>query len=233
MGGPGAPVPAGLAPPASGPAGAGGVPGPDDKPKSVTTFAREQAEKGAKGDGGKSGEGVASTRGGEQDKELARRLRELPADQKAGVYAEALKKAQDETKALKDAVDNFQAGRLKQNQEGKLGVDLAVASNNLRDQTRMTQAANQRAYGRNCVEIGGVWIDDQFAKETKTVAVKAQGEAYFRILEKQPRMKDVYRLGNHLVWMTPSGTALVIDANDGKDKLTDEEIDNLFVAAKK
>jgi Ca-activated chloride channel family protein len=45
-------------------------------------------------------------------------------------------------------------------------------------------------------------------------------------------MKDVYRLGNHLVWVTPSGTALVIDASDGKDKLSDEEINKLFVATK-
>ena len=32
-------------------------------------------------------------------------------------------------------------------------------------------------------------------------------------------MKDVFQLGNHLVWVTPNGTALVIDTSDGKDKL--------------
>jgi hypothetical protein len=32
--------------------------------------------------------------------------------------------------------------------------------------------------------------------------------------------------------VTPNGTALVIDTNDGKDKLSDEEIDKLFVAKK-
>ena len=41
-------------------------------------------------------------------------------------------------------------------------------------------------------------------------------------------MKDVYRLGNHVVWIAPSGTALVIDANDGKEKLDDAEITSLF-----
>ena len=48
-------------------------------------------------------------------------------------------------------------------------------------------------------------------------------------------MKDVFRLGNHLVFVTPSQTALVIDANDGKDKLTDDEMAALFAkpAAKK
>jgi Ca-activated chloride channel family protein len=65
------------------------------------------------------------------------------------------------------------------------------------------------------------------------VVVKAQSDAYFRILEKHKDIKDIFRLGNHLVWITPSGDALVIDANDGKEKLTDEEIDKLFIVVKK
>ena len=62
--------------------------------------------------------------------------------------------------------------------------------------------------------------------------VKAQSDAYFRILELQPQMKDVYRLGNHLVWVAPNGTALVIDTSEGKEKLDDTEIHKLFVAKK-
>jgi Ca-activated chloride channel family protein len=34
------------------------------------------------------------------------------------------------------------------------------------------------------------------------------------------------------VWLTPSGTALVIDTSEGKEKLSDEEINKLFVAKK-
>ena len=86
--------------------------------------------------------------------------------------------------------------------------------------------------GRNCLEIGGVWIDEGYAREMKTVVVKAQSDAYFRILEKNAKMKDVYRLGNYLVYVTPSKVALIVDANDGKETLADEEIDKLFVAAK-
>jgi Ca-activated chloride channel family protein len=111
-------------------------------------------------------------------------------------------------------------------------VDLAICSQNLRNQDRLTQAAMRNVYGRNCLEIGGVWIDEGFAAAATTVVVKAQSDAYFRILEKYPKIKDVYRLGNHLVFVTPSKTALIIDTNDGKDKLADEEIDKLFVAAK-
>jgi Ca-activated chloride channel family protein len=214
-------LPAGLMLPA-GP-GAGGAVSAAAKP--VAEFARDQAAK--------PGDGVAQSRGSVQDKLLDEALKQLPPEQRNAGYAEALRRTQEQTKALKDAQSNFGAGRLRQNQEGKLGVDLAEAANALRGQSRLAITANQQAHGRNCVEVGGVWIDDQFKSDTKAVVVKAQSEAYFRILEMNPKMKDVFRLGNHLVWIAPSGTALVIDAGHGKERLTDEEIDALFAPAKK
>ena len=66
----------------------------------------------------------------------------------------------------------------------------------------------------------------------EVVTVKAQSNAYFKLLEKQPKMKEVFKLGNHLVWVTPNNTALVIDAGDGKEELTAEEIDKLFTVKK-
>ena len=45
-------------------------------------------------------------------------------------------------------------------------------------------------------------------------------------------MKDVYRLGNHLVWVAPNGTALIIDQNAGTEELDDKAIEALFVAKK-
>jgi Ca-activated chloride channel family protein len=115
---------------------------------------------------------------------------------------------------------------------GKLGVDLSVQTNGLRNQSRLEYAAQRNVGGRNGTEIGGVWIDEGFTDQTPVVAVKAQSDAYFRILERHAQVKDVFQLGNHLVWLTPSGTALVIDTGDGKDRLSDEEIDHLFVARK-
>ncbi len=86
--------------------------------------------------------------------------------------------------------------------------------------------------GRNCMELGGVWIDEGFTAKMEAVTVKAQSNAYFKLLEKQPKMKDVFQLGNHLVWVTPNNTALVIDASTGKEELSDTEIDKLFAAKK-
>jgi Ca-activated chloride channel homolog len=109
-----------------------------------------------------------------------------------------------------------------------LGVDLAECSNALRNQDRLALTANRLANGRNCLELGGVWIDDAYKAETKSVTVKSQSDAYFLILEKHPEMKEVFRLGNFVVWITPSGTALVIDQNNGKEKMEEAEIAALF-----
>src|SRR5262249_38858889 len=125
-------------------------------------------------------------------------------------FAEQKKTWDDADRAFKGKKDGYQTGQL--------GVDLSCAANNLRNQDRVSLTANRNVYGRNCLEVGGVWIDEALKADTKTVTVKAQSDAYFRILELHPTMKDVYRLGNFVVWITPSGTALVVDANDGKDK---------------
>jgi Ca-activated chloride channel family protein len=115
-------------------------------------------------------------------------------------------------------------------QTGKLGVDLSEQLSDLRNQSQVTRAAARQAFGRRCVQVGGVWIDDGFQAKMKTVIVKAQSAAYFRILERHPAMKEVFRLGNRLVWVTPSQTALVIDTAGGLEQLGDDEIDRLFVA---
>jgi Ca-activated chloride channel family protein len=66
-----------------------------------------------------------------------------------------------------------------------------------------------------------------------TVTVKTQSKAYFRILERFPRVRDVFQLGNHVVWVTPSGTALILDQGDGREDLPDADIDRLFTAPAK
>src|SRR5439155_21338010 len=116
---------------------------------------------------------------------------------------------------------------------GQLGVDFAVQNNNLRSQSRLSRSAARNVQNRNVVEIGGVWIDDSFDPKMPSVTVKAMSKAYFRILERQPNIREVFQLGNHIVWVSPSGTALIIDQGDGRDELPDADIDRLFTAAPK
>ena len=113
---------------------------------------------------------------------------------------------------------------------GKLGVDLSVRLNAMRNQSQLGRAKVRQAAGRNCIKLRGVWVDDGFDPKLPVVKVKAQGAAYFRMLERQPQMREVFRLGNRVVWVTPNRNVLVIAPNDGKENMTDDEIDALFVA---
>lgn len=229
-GGPGAPP--GLNP-GSGFGGGGfggGGGGGGARPGSVDEYAKKVAEAAAK-EGkadGKPGDGLASGRGDVQDKLLKAELEKMKPEDRAKALGKALEDAQRNTQNLKDADKNYKGGKLADNQRGTLGVDLAQSSNSLRTQERLTLAANRQVQGRNCVEVGGVWIDDEYTAKTKTLTVKAQSDAYFALLAKHPDLKEVFLLGNHTVWIAPSGTALIIDAGSGQEKLDDKEIEALF-----
>jgi Ca-activated chloride channel family protein len=206
MGGMGGMMPPGLAP---------GAPG--GKPIPVYEFAKQNQ--------GKPGD-LAQNRGERADKDLSK------SDGK-GKEGKALDEARDKKVAYDRARQLLQRNAIDGVQAGKLGVDLSCQTQNLRNQARLEQTAMRNVYGRNCLEIGGVWIDEGFDAKMTSLVVKAQSDAYFALLERQPKLKEVFRLGNHLVWVAPNGTALVIDTGAGKDKLTADEIAKLFVAKKK
>jgi Ca-activated chloride channel family protein len=218
------------APPIAGGGLGGPAPGlpkePGGAPMRVEDFAKSQAS-GDKNDG-KSG--LAGNRGAMTEKQVRDTIDQLKAEKDPAVRAKLLEDVRKyaEQKKTWDEADRAFKGKKDGYQTGQLGVDLSCAANNLRNQERVSLTANRQVYGRNCLEIGGVWIDDAYKADTKSITVKAQSDAYFRILDLHPTMKDVYRLGNHIVWITPSGTALVIDQNDGKEKMDDAEIEVLF-----
>jgi Ca-activated chloride channel family protein len=189
--------------------------------------------RGRVADGRAKGDADGSRRGAIDPKRAAEELSDEAKQQElAERLLKSVKEARDNYFNYEQARVWYAQGQYKNAQVGKVGLDVAVCANNLRTQDRLTQTANKYVCGRNCLEVGGLWIDDAFTADMKTVVVKAQSDAYFKILEKRPEMKDVYRLGNHLVFVTPSKTALIIDVNDGKDKLTDDEIVVLFTPKK-
>jgi Ca-activated chloride channel family protein len=210
-----APVPRGLAP-------AKGAPG---GPRPVEDFARSS------GDLGKARGKLAD----DEADVLAESSKGPKSGKKGGESKEekALRDARVKRKTLDRARELLRKNDKEGVSTGKLGVDFALQMDNLRRQERLERSAVRRVNGRNLMEVGGVWIDEGFGAKTKAVTVKALSDAYFRILERHPSVKSVLRLGNHLVWVTPSGTALVIDASNGKTAMSDAEIDRLFVARKK
>jgi Ca-activated chloride channel family protein len=112
---------------------------------------------------------------------------------------------------------------------GKLGVDFAVQLEGLRNQNQLSETPAKKAAGRTCRQVGGAWVDEGFSAKMKAVTVKALSKAWFRLMEKHPSMKEVLQLGNRVVWVTPSGAALVIDPGKGRETMSDDEIERLFV----
>jgi Ca-activated chloride channel family protein len=213
---------------AGGHGGPGGVPLGLAAPSStaaqvkVADFARQNQNK--PGD-------LAGNRGKFEDR-IHSKLPEGDGKGKTDPMVDVLKEAKDRKEAYDKARTVLRRDAREEVQTGKLGVDLSVQSNLLRSQSRLAPSALRQAAGRNCLEIGGVWIDEDFDAKMPTLTVKAMSDAYFRILERHPKLKEVFLLGNHLVWVAPNGTALVVDTSDGKEKLTDAEIDAIFVAKK-
>jgi Ca-activated chloride channel family protein len=195
---------------------------PKSEPTKLTDFAK-QVQNGA--------DGLAKNRGAYEDN----RLKDLAESNKEseGKSRAAAQEARDQKKANDMARTYLYRRNLEGVQAGQLGVDLSVQTNNLRNQVRLSNSAVRNVYTRSCLEVGGVWIDEGFDAKMKTVTVKAQSNAYFRILERHPKMREVFGLGNYVVWVAPNGDALVIDLNDGVSELPDADIDRLFVARKK
>ena len=192
-------------------------PTPTAAAKPVTDFAREASKGG----------GLSEKR----DEVTADSIRRAMKDTD-GKPHEDMKKLAEDKGTMEAASKAITAGDKEKIQAGKLGVDLSELMSSLRNKSRLERTASRNVLGRNCLDIGGVWIDEGFDPKLPVVTVKAQSNAYFRILERHAEVKDVFQLGNYVIWVTPSGTVLAIDANNGKEKLSDEEIDKLFVAKK-
>ncbi|MCI0458305.1 MAG: VWA domain-containing protein [Gemmataceae bacterium] len=191
------------------------------KPTSVDAFVRRVQNNA--GEGGKA-------RFGYTQSELDRLPAGLSKDDK---YLRRAQETRDRWNSQNAANLYLKQGQKQAVQEGKLGVDLSCETDNLRRQDRLSQSAVRRIGARNCLEVGGVWIDEAFDAKMKSVTVKAMSNAYFRILERHPAARSAFQLGNHLVWVTPSGDALVIDASNGAEEMTDAAIDALFRPRKK
>jgi Ca-activated chloride channel homolog len=147
--------------------------------------------------------------------------------------SESVKDAKVRFESYRRALDELRRGNLYNVQGGNLGVNLSIDSNNLRNAVRQARTAQQWVRDRNLLNLGGVWIDERFDAKMKIVTVKTMSPAYFRILDRHAGARDIFRLGNYLVWVTPSGAALALDANHGLENMTDADIDRLFVAVKK
>ena len=80
---------------------------------------------------------------------------------------------------LKEVELNFKTGNIRANQTRQLGIRLAQTTAGLKQQEKLQATAVRTVAQRRCIEIGGVWIDEEFKSNTPSFTIKAQSEAYF------------------------------------------------------
>jgi hypothetical protein len=115
---------------------------------------------------------------------------------------------------------------------GKEAIDLAQGLAELKNGARSESTSTQRSVaGRRFRKVREAWVDQAFKTSAKSVRLRFLGKAYFRILAQHPELSPIFALGKQVTFMTPSGTAVIID-NQGPDDLTDADIDRLFVRIK-
>ncbi len=111
---------------------------------------------------------------------------------------------------------------------GKEAIDLAQRLAELKTSVRAEASNSQRTVaGRRFRKVGEAWVDQAFKTSTPTLRLRVLGQAYFRLLARHPGLGPVFALGGRVTWVSPSGTALVVD-KQGQDDVTDAILDRLF-----
>src|SRR5262249_50804851 len=151
-----------------------------DEPAKVADVAKKIAEK--PGDAGRTRFGLENDKLGKVEKELEQLNKDLNAESKTDPKDRAAGERGDEKakrevaerllRSVQEAKQNltnyeqarqfYAKGQFRDAQAGQIGVDVAICANSLRTQDRLTQTANRLVQGRNCLEVGGLWIDEGF-----------------------------------------------------------------------
>ncbi len=116
---------------------------------------------------------------------------------------------------------------------GKEAIDLAQHLAELKTGVRAETSSPQRTVaGRRFRKVREAWVDQAFKPSTPILRVRFLGKAYFRILAQHPELSPIFALGKQVTWVSPSGTALIID-NQGNDDVAGATLDRLFSRSKR
>ncbi len=95
---------------------------------------------------------------------------------------------------------------------GKEAIDLAERVADLKTGARAERSTTERTIaGRRFRKVGDAWVDQTFKSSMPTLRLRVLGQAYFQLLAAHPELSAIFALGNRVTWVTPSGTALIID----------------------
>jgi hypothetical protein len=82
---------------------------------------------------------------------------------------------------------------------------------------------------RNFYQIQGVWVDSEFTEKMPALNVQFGSDAYFKLLELKPELKDILALGDRLI-VTVDGKAIFISENV-EDPVSAEDLEKALKKA--
>jgi Ca-activated chloride channel family protein len=196
------------------------------------------AARGPQG-GGFRGQNAATGGKGRFDDAVEKKLTELAAQPAAAPSLTEAKAPADAAKAEParreaEERDRSLAEGFKQ-KDGKAGVEAAMALRTLKESDKASDPranASRKAVGTKFYLYREMWVDERFEANAATTVVKFGGDAYFRLIEKEPKLIEALKMGTEIIFVTAPGKALVICAQ-GEEKLTDIQIEELFKASAK
>jgi Ca-activated chloride channel family protein len=133
----------------------------------------------------------------------------------------------------KESAENF-AKRFR-DKDGKAGVDVAERLRRLKQAEQAgdpSLAEFRKAAGTRFFLYNDMWVDEKFDATADMTTVKFGSEAYFKLIEKAPHLIDALKLGTKIVITTAEGNVVAITGS-GAEKMTDAQVDAVFVAKKK
>jgi Ca-activated chloride channel family protein len=137
--------------------------------------------------------------------------------------------------AKKAAEDKYQLAKALKQDSGKEAVDASEQLSEMKDKQvaesqdeRKLLTGTAKALGRKFELRDGVWTDTSWKKENEPVKVKYLGDAYFKLLEREPDLKEAFALGEQVLVVLKSGKAVLV-TKEGKKDFTDKELDALLM----
>lgn len=106
--------------------------------------------------------------------------------------------------------------------EQRATTNLAEAERQDANADASTGRVTRRVGTRSFVQRGDMWIDSRKPDSLRVVKIRAYSEAYFKLMELLPDLREVFALGDKVI---VSGRDIVIDVStDGAETLSDSEL---------
>lgn len=114
----------------------------------------------------------------------------------------------------------FEAAKTSSAQRSVTNMAAADSSSGLKDEARIRRLGNVTFLLR-----GDVWTDAKFRKDAPVLRVKPFSDAYFRLIEAMPELREAFSFSERLII---SGRSMAIELSaQGKEQLTDSDLRQL------